>query len=70
FVEVKAVDAWGPETLARTVGAEKRRRIVETSKLFMLTYREFSCMTVRYDVIAVKANQVELYLERAFTEHT
>lgn len=70
FVEVKAVDAWGSETLSRSVGPEKRRRIVETSKLFLCTYREFSCMNVRYDVLAMKAGNVELYLERAFAERT
>ncbi|MDX9958421.1 MAG: YraN family protein [Spirochaetia bacterium] len=70
FVEVKAVDAYGLESLARSVGRIKRSRIVETSKLFIAEHREFRGMNVRYDVAAVRGTVVALYLERAFPERS
>lgn len=70
FVEVKAVDAYGLESLSRSVGHIKRSRIVETSKLFIAEHREFRGMNVRYDVAAVRGDVVALYLERAFPERS
>ena len=70
FVEVKAIDAYGLESLAGSVGATKRARIVETSKLFLAEHREFRGMNVRYDVAAVRGNTVSIYLERAFPERS
>jgi len=70
FVEVKRVDAWGLSSLSDSVGGGKRRRLVETSKLFLLSHREFECMKVRYDVIAVRGGRVAAYLEHAFSERT
>jgi len=67
-VEVKSVDAYGLESLERSVGARKRLRIVETSKLFVSAHREFSSATVRYDVAAVAAGAVADYFENAFAE--
>jgi putative endonuclease len=69
-VEVKAVDAYGLEGLSRSVGAVKRRRIVETSKLFLSAHREFSSATVRYDVATVRAGALADYFENAFAERT
>lgn len=69
-VEVKSVDAYGLESLERSVGARKRLRIVETSKLFVSAHREFSSATVRYDVAAVAAGAVADYFENAFAERT
>lgn len=69
-VEVKSVDAYGLESLEASVGARKRLRIVETSKLFVSAHREFSSATVRYDVAAVAAGAVEDYFENAFAERT
>jgi putative endonuclease len=70
FVEVKAVDAFGLESLASSVGAVKRSRIVETSKLFMAEHREFRGMNIRYDVAAVRGDLVASYLECAFPERS
>jgi putative endonuclease len=67
-VEVKNVDAYGLESLERSVGPLKRLRIVETSKLFVAAHREFSNATVRYDVAAVSAGAVTDYFENAFAE--
>ena len=68
FVEVKCVDAFGPESLARAVGPCKRRRIVETAKLFVSAHRELERMAMRFDVVAVVAGTVVGHLERAFAE--
>jgi Holliday junction resolvase-like predicted endonuclease len=70
FVEVKAVDAFGLESLSRSVGRIKRSRIVETSKLFIAEHREFRGMNVRYDIAAVRGTVVAAYLERAFPERS
>lgn len=70
FVEVKRVDAWGLESLSASVGPEKRRRLVETSKLFLAAHREFNRMNARFDVIAVQGETVSAHLERAFAEST
>ena len=67
-VEVKNVDAYGLESLERSVGPIKRLRIVETSKLFLAAHREFSSATIRYDVVAVAAGAVAHYFENAFAE--
>lgn len=68
FVEVKRVDALGAESLERSVGYDKRRRIVETAKLFVAMHREFEQLALRFDVAAVKAGEVGLYIENAFPE--
>jgi putative endonuclease len=70
FVEVKAVDAYGLESLTHSVGKRKRSRIVETSKLFIAEHREFRGMNVRYDIAAVRGDVVAAYLERAFPERS
>ncbi|GAB1457785.1 hypothetical protein MASR2M48_30930 [Spirochaetota bacterium] len=69
-VEVKSVDAYGLESLESSIGSIKRRRIVETSKLFILSHREFNEATVRYDVATVMADAVAAYFENAFAERT
>jgi putative endonuclease len=70
FVEVKVVDAYGLESLSRSVGQIKRSRIVETSKLFIAEHREFKGMNVRYDIAAIRGDVVAVYLERAFPERS
>lgn len=69
-VEVKAVDGLGLESLSRSVGTQKQRRIIETSKLFVSMYREFEYATVRYDVASVRSGEVADYFENAFVERT
>lgn len=68
FIEVKRVDAYGLESLSSSVGANKRRRIIETAKLFLVYHREFELMAQRFDLAAVRGDSVELYLESAFSE--
>lgn len=70
FVEVKATDAYGLESLESSVGPRKRRRIIETSKLFIAAHREFEYAAIRYDVASVEAGALAEYFENAFAERT
>mgnify|MGYP001766144833 CR=1 FL=1 len=67
FIEVKAWERLGPEELDRAIGPEKRRKIVETAKLFLSRYREYSSCAVRFDVILVRAGRVAQRYRSAFT---
>jgi putative endonuclease len=67
FVEVKAWERLGPEELDRAIGPEKRRKIIETAKLFLSRYREYSSCAVRFDVILVRAGRVLQCYRSAFT---
>lgn len=68
FVEVKKVDAFGLEALNTSINTLKRRRIIETSKLYLARHREYTYETIRYDVVAIRARQVQDWLEDAFAE--
>jgi len=70
FVEVKVVDGFGLEALARSVGRDKRRRLLETAKLFASAHREFSSAAIRFDVAAVEAGALAFYFEDAFAERS
>ncbi len=69
FVEVKTVDAYGPESAERLLGPAKRRRIVDSSKYFLALKREYNRMRPRYDVILVRGPVVCRHIPRAFLEH-
>jgi putative endonuclease len=67
FTEVKSWESMGLEELERAIGPNKRRRIVETAKIFLSQHREYNDCSVRFDVILVKGVAVvERYLS-AFT---
>jgi putative endonuclease len=70
FVEVKTVDAYGPESASRLVDGRKRSHIIESSKHFLLREREYNGMRLRYDVILVRGGAVERHLPGAFLEHS
>lgn len=67
FVEVKTWDSLGAEELERAIGAEKRRRIVETAKIFLSRHREYNDRSVRFDVILVRGGVVVERYPSAFT---
>jgi putative endonuclease len=67
FVEVKSWEFLGPEDLERAIGPDKRRRIVETSKIFLSRYREYNDWSVRFDVILVRGGLVVERYPSAFT---
>ena len=67
FVEVKNWSVFGAEDLEMAVSARKRRRIVETSKIFLSRNREYSSARVRYDVLLLREGVVARRIESAFT---
>jgi putative endonuclease len=67
FVEVKAWSGLGTDALADSIGPTKRRRIVETSKIFLARHREYSSRRVRYDVVFVRDGRALERYESAFT---
>ncbi|MDP3177100.1 MAG: YraN family protein [Spirochaetaceae bacterium] len=67
FIEVKSWRSYGPEELDRAIGSDKRRRIVETSKIFLARNRQYSSRRVRFDVILVRGGEIAERYESAFT---
>lgn len=67
FVEVKAWERLGPGELELSIGPAKRSKIVETAKIFLSRYREYSNCSIRFDVILVRAGEVLQCYRSAFT---
>jgi putative endonuclease len=53
FVEVKHWTLYGVESLERGIGQRKQKRIVATSKQYLLEHPEFDDCSIRYDVLFV-----------------
>ena len=67
FVEVKTWHGFGAEELEKAIGATKRRRIVETAKIFLAQYREYSNARIRFDVLLLSGGGAVHRIESAFT---
>jgi Predicted endonuclease distantly related to archaeal Holliday junction resolvase len=67
FVEVKSWDSMGRAELESAIGADKRRRIVETAKIFLSRYREYNGWSVRFDVVLVRGDEIIERYPSAFT---
>lgn len=69
FIEVKSWRVYQLDDLAYVIGREKRRRIIETSMVFLSKHREYSNYAVRYDVVFLdgQKNRAE-HLYNVFTE--
>jgi putative endonuclease len=67
FVEVKNWSVFDSEDLGTAISEGKRRRIIETSKIFLSRNREYSSARVRYDVFLLREGRVVRRLESAFT---
>jgi len=67
FVEVKTWPHGDPFELEKAIGRNKRRRIVETSKIFLAMHRQYSEARVRYDVFLVGTDAAIVRYESAFT---
>jgi len=67
FAEVKAWSAYGMEDLQYSLDIRKQRKIIKTANYFLSENREYSRMTVRFDVIFVKNNSI-FHLASAFME--
>lgn len=70
FVEVKALPGGNADTLLKELDMRKQKRIVKTSKCFLLNNRKYSKNYIRYDVIVVDMpNFPSVYhIENAFSE--
>jgi putative endonuclease len=68
FVEVKAWSTLALDSIEMGVGLKKRRRIIETAKLFLRNNREYSTMPVRFDIVFIGRGEL-IHLAGAFGEH-
>lgn len=72
FAEVKTYPHADIDTLEIALGAIKRKRIVETAKRFINTYRQYSNRYVRFDVLLIDIPRFgdEIYhIVNAFSEN-
>lgn len=68
FVEVKHWKALGCPALEKALNADKIRRIIETSKIYLSTYRKYKNRRIRYDVIFLFRDGIPMRYEGAFDE--
>ena len=68
FVEVKRWRRHGSQDLRRAIGRGKIARIIETSKIFLAKYRQYSGKHVRYDVFLLASGKKPIRYEGAFDE--
>lgn len=68
FVEVKRWRRNGSADLGYAIGAAKRKRIIETSKIYLANYRQYSRKTIRYDVVLISPGREPARYEGAFDE--
>ena len=68
FIEVKTLPNGTIDMIQRELNQKKLKRIVETSKRFLLNHRQYSNSYVRYDVIVIDMpGYPEVYhIENAF----
>jgi putative endonuclease len=67
FIEVKTWEKTGSGELERAIGTDKRRRIVETAKIFLSRHRKYNDRSVRFDVLLVRGGVVAERYPSAFT---
>jgi putative endonuclease len=67
FIEVKAWTAFGMENLQYGLDLKKQRKIIKTAKYFLSKNRQYSNMSIRFDVVFVNKTSVT-HLESAFVE--
>lgn len=70
FIEVKAIPNGTIDMLQRELNQQKFKRILKTSKRFLLNHREYNNSYVRYDVIVIDMPGYEsvYHITNAFTE--
>jgi putative endonuclease len=68
FAEVKTWSAYPIENLEYGINKKKQHRIIETSKYFLKNHREYSDMSIRFDVVFIQADAVT-HIASAFTEN-
>ena len=70
FVEVKTLPNATYDMLKKVLNSQKQRRIVKTSKCFLLNHREYINSYIRYDVIVLDMQGLPsvYHIENAFSE--
>ena len=68
FVEVKRWRRNGSQDLKRAIDRGKIGRIIETSKIYLSKYRQYSGKQVRYDVFLLSSGKKPISYEGAFDE--
>ncbi|PKL06468.1 MAG: YraN family protein [Spirochaetae bacterium HGW-Spirochaetae-9] len=68
FIEVKRWSRNGSMDLHNSIGRGKIRRIIETSKIFLSKYRQYSGKKIRYDVFLLSPDRQPKRYEGAFDE--
>ena len=68
FVEVKHWMRFDEGELLRAINGQKIRKIIETSKLFLSKYRQYSGKRIRYDVMFLSSDSSPRRYEGAFDE--
>lgn len=69
FVEVKNFPHTPFEEIGRVIGKAKQKKIIETSKHFLNSYREYNSMYIRYDVVVIGKDESHLeHIPAAFSE--
>ena len=68
FAEVKSWDVLHSEDLEYAINARKQRRIIETSKLFMVRNPQLADLRLRYDLLFFSEDRGAdpLHIENAF----
>ena len=72
FIEVKTLPSGNPEILEKELSVTKQKKIVKTSKCFLLEYRQYKYRYIRYDVVVVDMPGQEpiWHIENAFSEYS
>ena len=70
FVEVKTLPNCTIDMLKRVLNQQKLKRILKTSKRFLLNHRQYSSDYVRFDVVIIDMPGFDsvYHIENAFTE--
>lgn len=69
FIEVKSWSVIGWEDLERSVNQVKKRRILNTSRFFLMDHPEYADAGIRYDIAFVEPEKALIYyIPDAFTE--
>ncbi len=70
FAEVKTLPNGNADMLSHVLDGRKQKKIIETSKRFLLNNRQYSKHYIRYDVIVVDMPSLPAvyHIENAFSE--
>ena len=70
FVEVKTLPNGTYDIIKKELNSQKLKRIIKTSKRFLLNHREYSNSYIRYDVVVIDMPGLEpvYHIKNAFTE--